>query len=314
MSALDLPVIKIPQPSIVEGERLVVLAEGLDVPLSLTVCFAGEYEDQWRVMSQLEPEADDSGAFALPGVDKLSCGTYVITRGTATRDPGTPAEVTHYPLQLIFEIRSSDATEKDDQALREHYATLCARRDDLASQALGSGPKSIVAVVFVKDLLLTDAAVFNGFKVVPLDRMGWATELQAIENSMQRYFGQVVPIPPDVNRQATLAGPAALLYFRDVRCGTIDECTNNALNEARKYCVLMSLQRGSLGQPLALVVSTNDEDSPGVGIAWTCLDTAATCSADLCRGKTMRPIGRVWMFLVVTQRLVVCHPAWRSVT
>jgi hypothetical protein len=125
MSTLDSPVIKIPQPSIVEGERLVVLAEGLDVPLSLTVCFAGEYEDQWRVMSQLEPEADDSGTFVLPEVDKLPCGTYVITRGTATRDPGTPAEVTHYPLQLILKFAARMPPKKTIKLyvnIMPHYA------------------------------------------------------------------------------------------------------------------------------------------------------------------------------------------------
>ena len=267
VSSPDLPVITIPQPSVLEGERLVVVAEGLDVPLNLTVCSAGEYENQWCLMAQLEPDADDPSSFILPQVAGLPCGTYVITRGTATRDPDAPNEVTHYPLQIIFEVRGQDEAEKDVQALRERYAALCARRESLASQTLGSDPKSIAAVVFVRDLMLTEQAIFDGFKVIPLDRMGWTTELQSIENAMQQYFGQAVPIPEEVSRQASLAGPAALLYFRDVRGETVDECINNALNEARKYCVLMSLQRGSLGQPFALVVSTNDEDSPGVGIA-----------------------------------------------
>ena len=133
---------------------------------------AGEFEDMFRLAGPLE--VTSGGMLTCPSSTELEEGIYLVVGVTLRPPEGShPRDMPpayRPPQATIFEVVDGEPDE-DPQRVGDTYRSLLEEREKKLSAGVGEGPVECGALVFVKDIYMTQRLHGGHFEVIP-DRAG----------------------------------------------------------------------------------------------------------------------------------------------
>jgi hypothetical protein len=160
------------------------------------------------------------------------------------------------PVQprLLFEVRAATDAPRSLDQLEAAYDEVIRRRQERRGIGIGSGPIVASVLVFVKDLLTTTTLNLVTCEIMPLESVGWAAEIQAVDRLLEARGGSPLPWTEGVLEQVHRAEPSTLIQFPVVRANTFEECGNVAAREASLLVTLLAAHRGSFGDVFCTII------------------------------------------------------------
>jgi hypothetical protein len=229
-----------------------VEANRLLTGVSIQVARAEEHEDIGALSSPLEVDPEQAHIARCQAVGDQPPGLYWLT--ALYIEP--PMAAMHVQVQppLLFEVRAESDPPRALDKLEAAYGEIVRLRQERREAGIGSGPVAASVLIFVKDLLTTTRLNLVTCEVMPLEPVGWAAEVQAVDRLLEARGASPLPWTQQALDQVRRAEPATLIQFPVVRASTLDECGAVAMREASLLVTLLAAHRGSFGDVFCTII------------------------------------------------------------